>query len=70
MASDNAPSVPSQRLRSAIRLLFPEEMTPMAKRVLESICDEAESAEHEPDNPQGVWCCDDHRRAYFNGTFR
>lgn len=21
-------------------------------------------ADHEPDNPQGVWCCDSHRDAY------
>lgn len=20
---------------------------------------------HEPDNPQGVWCCDSHRDAYY-----
>ena len=25
---------------------------------------EAVSGEHEPDNPRGVWCCDDHRRQF------
>jgi hypothetical protein len=28
------------RLRAAIRLLYPSEMTPAAKRMLESICDD------------------------------
>jgi hypothetical protein len=32
--------VPVERLRAAIRLLGPGEMTPTAKRMLESICDE------------------------------
>ena len=22
---------------------------------------------HEPNNPQGVWCCDEHREAFHNG---
>lgn len=29
-----------ERIRAAIRLLYPDEMTPTAKRMLESICDE------------------------------
>lgn len=34
------PSVTVAQLRSMIFLLFPEEMTPLAKRMLEKICDE------------------------------
>ena len=34
--------VPVEQLRAAIRQLFPDEMTPLAKSVLESICDQAE----------------------------
>jgi hypothetical protein len=22
---------------------------------------------HEPNNPQGVWCCDEHREAFYRG---
>lgn len=35
--------VPVAQLRAAIRLLYPDEMTPQAKRVLESICEEHET---------------------------
>lgn len=27
-----------------------------------------EATTHEPDNPQGVWCCVPHRASYSNGT--
>lgn len=32
--------VPTARIRAAINLLYPEEMTPTAKRILKTICDE------------------------------
>lgn len=35
-----APAVPVGQLRSAIKLLWPEEMTPYAKRLLEQICEQ------------------------------
>lgn len=37
--------IPVEQLRAAIRLLYPDEMTPNAKRVLESICEEHDSDE-------------------------
>lgn len=33
-------SIPVERLRAAIRVLYPDDMTPDAKRVLDVICDE------------------------------
>lgn len=33
-------AVPVEQLRAAIRLLWPDEITPAAKRLLEQICDE------------------------------
>ena len=33
-------AVPTERLRAALDLLYPEEMTPTARRVLESLCEE------------------------------
>ena len=35
-------SVLAERVRAAIRLLYPDEMTPQAKRVLESILDDSD----------------------------
>lgn len=34
--------VPTERLRAMIRLLWPDEITPIAKRQLESLCDAAD----------------------------
>lgn len=36
------PTVPVEQLRAMIRLLWPEEITPVAKRQLESLCEQAE----------------------------
>lgn len=45
--------VPTLRIRAAIKLLGPAEMTPTAKRMLERICDEYEDREkrQKPDDP-------------------
>jgi hypothetical protein len=34
----------TERLRAAIRLLYPDDMTPTAKRILEKILDEEDKA--------------------------
>jgi hypothetical protein len=34
----------SERIRAAIRLLYPDDMTPTAKRVLEKILDDIDQA--------------------------
>ena len=39
-----APAVPTERLRALLRLLYPEEMTPMAKRMIEKVIEEHELA--------------------------
>lgn len=36
--------VPTPHLRSMIRLLYPDEMTPVAKRHLEAMCDQWDEA--------------------------
>ena len=40
-ASGNV-GVPVERLRALIRLLYPEEMTPTAKRMIEKVIEECE----------------------------
>lgn len=42
--------VPPAQLRAAVRMLFPEEMTPQAKRVLENICDQYEGKGEEDED--------------------
>lgn len=42
---EQEPSVPVAQLRAAVALLSPDEMTPTAKRMLLSICDQ-----HTPDS--------------------
>jgi hypothetical protein len=38
------PAVPVEQLRAMIRMLWPDEITPVAKRQLEVLCDQAVSA--------------------------
>lgn len=42
--SERCGQVPTEHLRSMIRLLFPDEMTPVAKRHLEAMCDQWDEA--------------------------
>ena len=47
-------AVPVEHLRAMVRLLYPEEMTPMAKRQLELLCqgyDDEQQQEEVPDAP-------------------
>lgn len=39
------PAVPVERLRALVRMLYPEEMTPTAKRVIEGVAAEYELAQ-------------------------
>lgn len=40
--SEEVPVVPTARIRALVRMLYPEEMTPMAKRMFDQVCDEYE----------------------------
>lgn len=42
--------VPVEQLRALVRLLFPDHMTPVAKRQIESVCEHAE-LEHDKNLP-------------------
>lgn len=42
--SARGPSLPVEQVRALVRLLFPDHMTPVAKRQIESACEAAEKA--------------------------
>ncbi len=66
MSEQEAASVDTQRIRAALRLIGDSDITPGGRRVLESICDEAEGIEQQerpPGRPSAQvsagWC-DEH----------
>jgi hypothetical protein len=44
LAANRSYALPVEQVRALVRLLYPEHMTPVAKRQIESACDAAEQA--------------------------